>query len=374
MFHMSDSNSADVGPIENHNRTLANLFFVFFMFIGTYFLVNLFIGVIFLNFDRAQKREEFRHKFLTPHQRKWIAVQRLVVFTQPNLTVVEPTAKWMKPFFKLITHDYFEYFMMASIVLNVVVMALSYDDSSTGYSNALTYTNYLFTAIFTGEMILKHLALGFYKYWSSRWNKFDAFVVIASLVEIVFSVLNSSVISFLRAGPQIVRIFRVFRVSRLFKLIKRFTGLRKLINTLVFSLPSLLNVGGLLLLVYFIFAILATFIFKDIAGGDIIDDRLNFHNFLNSFVALFRTSTGEDWWYVMFDTIYPASCVDGVSSCGTSNPFILFLILISSIIRGWLCILAHLHSLDSVHFLEPFHPYCHSTIRRISSRPQQSSQ
>ncbi len=122
MFRMSDANSADVGPIENKNRLLANLFFVFFMFIGTYFLVNLFIGVIFLNFDRAQKREEFRHKFLTPHQRKWIAVQRLIVFTQPNLTVVEPTAKWMKPFFKLITHDYFEYFMMTSIVLNSFLM------------------------------------------------------------------------------------------------------------------------------------------------------------------------------------------------------------------------------------------------------------
>lgn len=48
-------------------------------------------------------------------------------------------------------------------------------------------------------------------------------------------------------------------------------NLQKLIDTLVYSLPSLMNVGALLALVYFIFAVLGVFIFKDIKTGIIID-------------------------------------------------------------------------------------------------------
>jgi hypothetical protein len=48
-------------------------------------------------------------------------------------------------------------------------------------------------------------------------------------------------------------------------------GLQKLIETLVFALPSLMNVGALLLLVFFIYSVLGVFLFKDIHTGDAID-------------------------------------------------------------------------------------------------------
>lgn len=41
-------------------------------------------------------------------------------------------------------------------------------------------------------------------------------------------------------------------------------GLQKLVKTLVFSLPAILNVSILLFLEYFIFSILGCFLFKDV--------------------------------------------------------------------------------------------------------------
>ena len=69
---------------------------------------------------------------------------------------------------------------------------------------------------------------------------------------------------FMDLAPQLIRIFRIFRVSRLLKLVKNLQGLQRLIATIVFSLPALINASSLLLLNYFIFSILGCFVFKDI--------------------------------------------------------------------------------------------------------------
>ena len=323
MYMMMDANTSDQGPIQGNKAVLAYFYFVVSIFVCSFFLINLFIGVIFFNFVRAQKRDNDRHKFLTPQQRKWVAVQRLVLATKPDLTVVEPRRRWMKFFFRVITSNYFEYTIMTTIVLNIVTMAINYDDSSIEYNNVLVYLNYFFTAIFAIEMILKHLGLGFKKYWSSNWNRFDGFVVCASFIDIIFQAVHVNSVAFLRIGPQIARIFRVLRISRLFRLIKRFSGLRRIISTLIFSLPSLMNVTALLFLVFFIYAILGNFLFKDVIAGSIIDGYYNFQNFISALIILFRCSTGEDWWYIMFDTIHPQLCTDGGTSCGSRKTFIL---------------------------------------------------
>jgi hypothetical protein len=122
--------------------------------------------------------------------------------------------------------------------------------------------------------------------------------------------------AFLRIGPQLIRIVRVLRVSRLLKLVKSMQGLQKLIETLVFALPSLMNVGALLLLVFFIYSVLGVFLFKDIKKGNAIDNYNNFFNFGNAMLTLFRCSTGENWQVFMFDCGKTTRCTDGVD-CGT---------------------------------------------------------
>ena len=54
------------------------LYFVIFIFIGSMFLMNLFIGVVQLNYHLADKAA--KNKFLTDDQTKWIEVQRLILY------------------------------------------------------------------------------------------------------------------------------------------------------------------------------------------------------------------------------------------------------------------------------------------------------
>jgi len=321
MKAMADANDASSGPIENHTRLFAYGYFIVYIFVGSFFLINLFIGVIFLEFTRAEKRENKVQRFLTPQQQRWIVMQKLVLSIKADVSNVEPDKPWMKKIFRVINHTYFDIFIMVVIILNILSMALTFDDSSDGYSNFLQYVNYAFSGIFMVELVLKHLGLGFRRYWRNSWNKFDAFVVAASILDIVMDAMEQSFLSFIRVGPQLARVFRVLRVTRLFKLVKSFQGLQKIINTLIFSLPSLLNVGALSFLVYFIYSILGCFLFGTIQTGQIIDDEVHFRNAAAAFVTLFRSSTGENWYVIMFDTLYPGTCTAGNSSCGTRKSF-----------------------------------------------------
>ena len=323
MYTIVDANDSSVGPVEGNMRIFGYAYSIVFLFVGSYFLINLFIGVIFLEFTEAQKRESQARKFLSAGQQRWIIMQRLTFMTQPDVSNVEPKQNWMKKFFRIINHTYFEIFIMIVIILNIVLMALVVEGSSDQYNAVLKNINLAFSSIFMAELVLKHLGLGFKRYWSSGWNRFDGFVVAASIVDILLDSLQQSSVSFLRVGPQLARVFRVLRVTRLFKLVKQFQGLQKIINTLIFSLPSLLNVGALLFLVYFIYAVLAYFLFKDIATGNLVDDRVHFRDFGTGILTLFRCSTGESWYVIMFDTLYPQTCMSGASSCGTCKLFIL---------------------------------------------------
>lgn len=52
MYQAIDSSEVDKGPILNNNPVTA-LYFVLFILIGSFFFMNFFIGVLFLNFKAA---------------------------------------------------------------------------------------------------------------------------------------------------------------------------------------------------------------------------------------------------------------------------------------------------------------------------------
>lgn len=63
-----------------------------------------------------------------------------------------------------------------------------YAGMSDTYAHTLTISNYIFTGLFTLEMMLKLFALGFFEYVADSFNIFDGVVVIMSLVEIILDV------------------------------------------------------------------------------------------------------------------------------------------------------------------------------------------
>lgn len=100
------------------------------------------------------------------------------------------------------------------------------------------------------------------------------------------------------------------------------------------SVDSLLNVFILLMLIFFIMAVLGNTMFYEVTEGVVIDNWKNFTNFHQSFSLLFSISTGEDWNRIMFDCMdVPPNCIPG-KTCGSSIApvfFLSFIMIVSNV-------------------------------------------
>lgn len=96
-------------------------------------------------------------------------------------------------------------------------------------------------------------------------------------------------------SPTLFRVIRLFRIGRILRLIKSAKGIRTLLFALIMSLPALFNIGLLLFLVMFIYAIfgMSNFAYVKKEGG--IDDMFNFETFGNSLICLFQITTSAGW-------------------------------------------------------------------------------
>lgn len=171
---------------------------------------------------------------LKEHHVKWVDMMKMIVKATPDLeTTNKPKSKWRLKFYSFITgeglkYNYFEIFILVIIVLNMIHMALDYDDAPAIYTSTLNNVNYVFTGIFFIECILKIIAYDI-AYFTTSINKFDFFVVCTSLFEIVLTLLGIWSPRFIRLGPQLGKALRVVRVSRLLRLINRYRGLHSLL-------------------------------------------------------------------------------------------------------------------------------------------------
>lgn len=57
MYQAIDITKRDNGP-KYENSPAQMIFFIVFIMIGSFFFLNFFIGVLFLNYEHAQKKEE----------------------------------------------------------------------------------------------------------------------------------------------------------------------------------------------------------------------------------------------------------------------------------------------------------------------------
>jgi len=99
----------------------------------------------------------------------------------------------------------------------------------------------------------------------------------------------------LYVSPTLLRVVRVFRIGRILRLVKSAKGIRTLLFSLAVSLPALFNIGLLLFLIMFIYAIFGMSFFMHVRHTHGIDDIFNFETFFQSMILLFQTSTSAGW-------------------------------------------------------------------------------
>ena len=258
--------------------------------------MNLFIGIIMYNFNKSQK-----NPFLTTSQQKWIELQKIILELKPKINYsVAPKNSIRKFIYNLIYNKVFEILILLIIISNVIVMVMPYEGSSLIYKENLDKMNFVFSIIFLMEALLKIFSFGFKQYFYNPWNKLDFFVVVFSSIDLISSIFFNKK-NFFASGDKILRSIRVLRVTRIFKLVKAFDGLQNLLKTLFFSVPKILNILALVFLIFFIYTILGCLLFNKIKTGIIIDDYINFKNYLYGMMTLFKVSTSDQWSLIMWD-------------------------------------------------------------------------
>ena len=71
--------------------------------------------------------------------------------------------------------------------------------------------------------------------------------------------------------------------------------------TFIYSIPSLMNVGSLLFLFLYLYAVIGVYFFSDIKLQEGLSEHANFKTFGAAFLTLFMTLTGENWCFLMED-------------------------------------------------------------------------
>ena len=147
----------------------------------------------------------------------------------------------------------------------------------------------MLTAVFIAEAVCKLIGIGPKTYFSESWNIFDFVIILGSIVSIGLSFTSSVSI---KGALTIVRAFRILRVVRL---IKRAKSLNLIFNTFMVTLPALANIGGLLLIMLYLYSILGVQLLGQVMHNGWISDELNFENFANAFCVLCALATADNW-------------------------------------------------------------------------------
>ncbi|XP_039188147.1 sodium channel protein type 1 subunit alpha isoform X6 [Crotalus tigris] len=340
MYAAVDSRKVREQPIYEDNLYMY-IYFVIFIIFGSFFTLNLFIGVIIDNFNQQKKKFGGQDIFMTEEQKKYYNAMKKLGSKKPQKPIPRPGNKYQGMVFDFVTKQVFDITIMILICLNMITMMVETDDQSKQTEDILYRINFIFIVLFTGECVLKLISLRYY-YFTIGWNIFDFVVVILSIV----GMFLAEIIEKYFVSPTLFRVIRLARIGRILRLIKGAKGIRTLLFALMMSLPALFNIGLLLFLVMFIYAIFGMSNFAYVKREVGIDDMFNFETFGNSMICLFMITTSAGWDGLLAPILnsgppdcdpkkdHPGSSVKG--DCG--NPSVGIFFFVSYIIISFLVV------------------------------------
>ncbi|XP_020931837.1 sodium channel protein type 9 subunit alpha isoform X3 [Sus scrofa] len=340
MYAAVDSVNVDKQPIYEYSLYMY-IYFVIFIIFGSFFTLNLFIGVIIDNFNQQKKKLGGQDIFMTEEQKKYYNAMKKLGSKKPQKPIPRPGNKFQGCIFDLVTNQAFDITIMVLICLNMVTMMVEKEGQSSYMTEVLNWINVVFIILFTGECVLKLISLRHY-YFTVGWNIFDFVVVILSIV----GMFLADLIERYFVSPTLFRVIRLARIGRILRLIKGAKGIRTLLFALMMSLPALFNIGLLLFLVMFIYAIFGMSNFAYVKKEAGINDMFNFETFGNSMICLFQITTSAGWDGLLAPIlnsappdcdpkkVHPGSSVEG--DCG--NPSVGIFYFVSYIIISFLVV------------------------------------
>uniref|UniRef100_A0A663N4L8 Voltage-dependent L-type calcium channel subunit alpha n=1 Tax=Athene cunicularia TaxID=194338 RepID=A0A663N4L8_ATHCN len=332
LYRSIDSHMEDVGPIYNH-RVEISIFFIIYIIIIAFFMMNIFVGFVIVTFQE-QGEQEYKNCELDKNQRQCV---EYALKARPLRRYI-PKNQYQYKVWYVVNSTYFEYLMFVLILLNTICLAMQHYGQSCMFKEAMNILNMLFTGLFTVEMVLKLIAFKPKGYFSDPWNVFDFLIVIGSIIDVILIEEKPENLEYIlpEAAPGTeensrisITFFRLFRVMRLVKLLSRGEGIRTLLWTFIKSFQALPYVALLIVMLFFIYAVIGMQVFGKIALNDTteINRNNNFQTFPQAVLLLFRCATGEAWQEIMLACLpdkkcdpesEPANSTEADHSCGSS--------------------------------------------------------
>ncbi|XP_067382522.1 voltage-dependent L-type calcium channel subunit alpha-1D isoform X2 [Channa argus] len=333
LYRAIDANAINRGPIYNY-RVEISIFFIIYIIIIAFFMMNIFVGFVIITF-REQGEAEFKNCELNKNQRQCVYY---ALKAQPIKIYIPKNPSQLK-FWKIINSSQFEYVMFVLILGNTLTLAIQHYEQSKLFTSIMDILNMIFTVVFTIEMIIKLLALRAHHYFIDPWNSFDALIVVGSVLDIAVSEFSGGGGHGEgggkgESGKVSITFFRLFRVLRLVKLLSKGEGIRTLLWTFVKSLQALPYVGLLIAMIFFIYAVIGMQTFGKVAIDDDthINRNCNFQTFFMAVLVLFRCATGEQWQEIMLAALPGRRCDPEADiepgeefTCGSNLSYIYFI-------------------------------------------------
>ncbi|XP_037925278.1 muscle calcium channel subunit alpha-1 isoform X4 [Hermetia illucens] len=336
-----DSNREDYGPIHNFRPVVA-AYYIIYIIIIAFFMVNIFVGFVIVTFQN-EGEQEYKNCDLDKNQRNCI---EFALKAKPVRRYI-PKHRIQYKVWWFVTSQPFEYTIFILIMINTITLAMKFHRQPEWYTEMLDVMNMIFTAVFALEFVFKLAAFRFKNYFGDAWNVFDFIIVLGSFIDIVYSEIKvskgfkvsgaESVGASKKPGTNLISInfFRLFRVMRLVKLLSKGEGIRTLLWTFIKSFQALPYVALLIVMLFFIYAVIGMQVFGkiDLNPETSITLNNNFQTFPQAVLVLFRSATGEAWQEIMLDcSSRPGKVVcdsrsddAGNLNCGSSIAFPYFI-------------------------------------------------
>ncbi|CAF3704659.1 unnamed protein product [Adineta steineri] len=255
-----------------------------------------------------------------------------------------------------VASKYFRRIVLSAIVVNTLSMGIEYHGQPTSLTNALEYSNIVFTSLFAIEMILKIIADGCLKYIKNAYNLFDGGIVLMSVIELQGN-KNSG-----------LSVLRTFRLLRVLKLVRFMPTLRRQLVVMLKTMDNVATFFSLLLLFIFIFSILGMHLFggefctiqifnltlmeefrikcrcctcieNDIFKNEssCIEERKNFDSLTSAVLTVFQVLTQEDWNEVLYNGMEKTSAWAALYFIAlmTFGNYVLFNLLVAILVEGF---------------------------------------
>uniref|UniRef100_A0A8B9EK90 Voltage-dependent N-type calcium channel subunit alpha n=1 Tax=Anser cygnoides TaxID=8845 RepID=A0A8B9EK90_ANSCY len=319
------------------------LYFIPLIIIGSFFMLNLVLGVLSGEFAKERERVENRRAFLKLRRQQqierelngyleWIFKAEEVMLAEEDKNAEEKSpldgrsfsgAAGGSPFARaslksgknesssyfrrkekmfrffirrMVKAQSFYWIVLCVVALNTLCVAMVHYDQPEKLTTALYFAEFVFLGLFLTEMSLKMYGLGPRNYFHSSFNCFDFGVIVGSIFEVIWAAV--------KPGTSFgISVLRALRLLRIFKVTKYWNSLRNLVVSLLNSMKSIISLLFLLFLFIVVFALLGMQLFGGQFNFQDETPTTNFDTFPAAILTVFQILTGEDWNAVMYHGI-----------------------------------------------------------------------